>query len=97
MIARDGTKTDLDLSSKIAKGAFNTLGARIEWRGKVAARPDSLIVRVNVARQDGGPDRSLLAVAALSPTPCIIGAVEPGADQNIRAQALADKGGPCLS
>lgn len=91
-----GKPTSLELSSKVAKGAFNTLGNQIEWRGSAGKAPDALILRVKVANGDGTADRSLLAVAKLAPTPCLIGVVEPGAKQNVRARALADAGGTCL-
>lgn len=96
VIAPGGRKTSLDLSSKVANGAFNQLGPRIEWRGPAGDGPDSLIVRIGVARPEGGADRSLLAVARLSPTPCIVAVVKPGATQNADAQAKADTPGACL-
>ena len=91
-----GGKTSLDLSGKVANGAFNMVGPRIEWRGPAEGSPEALIVRVNSARQEGGADRSQLAVARLVPAPCLIGVIGIGPDQNARAAALADQGGACL-
>lgn len=96
VIAPGGGKTSLDLSSKVANGAFNQLGPRIEWRGPTGKAPDALILRIGVARQEGGPDRSLLAVAKLSPKPCLVGIVNPVPGQNADAQAKADAPGACL-
>lgn len=96
VIAPGGQKTSLDISSKAANGAFNQLGPRIEWRGPTGKAPDALIVRVRVARQEGGADRSLLAVAKLSPRPCLVAVVNPAASQNADAQAKADAPGACL-
>lgn len=96
VIAPGGGRTSLDLSSKVANGAFNQLGQRIEWRGPAGQAPDALIVRIGVAQQEGGPDRSLLAVGRLTPKPCLVAVVDPGPRQNAMAQAKADTGGACL-
>ena len=92
LIDEAGRKTDLDLSILVAKGAFNNLaGAPIEWRGPKAKSPDSLIVRMNVDNEEEGrPQASRLAVVRLSPTPCVIGVVEPAPDQNLKAREIAD-------
>ena len=91
VIAPDGRRSELDLSSSVAKGAFNSLGKTAEWRG-AAASPTALIVRLNVARgpEPTRPDISNLVVARLAGPACIIAVVPPGPDQNGRARRIAD-------
>lgn len=90
-LVKGRSRTDVELSSIVAKGAFNRLGPRLEWRGKDAADPDSLMVRVFVANEDPSrPDRSLLAVAKLRPTPCVVAVIAPGPRQNEEARGIAD-------
>jgi len=93
LIAADGRETELRLTELVANGAFNSLGDTIEWRGRGPAKPDRLIVRVNVANHAdaGGPDISKLAVVRLSGTPCVVAIVDPGRGQNQKARALADR------
>ena len=97
VIDAHGGRTDLDLSAIAAKGAFNRLGPRIEWRGGRSTSPDALIVRVFVAdpSRPEAADRSVLAVARLAPKPCLVAIVEPSAPQNGQARAAADTPGPC--
>ena len=92
LIDKGGRKTDLGLSGVVAKGAFNNLmGAPIEWRGPDKTTPDTLIVRMGVDNEEEGrPQISRLAVVRLSPTPCVIGVVEPSSSQNEKARAIAD-------
>lgn len=92
LIAPSGQRTPLELTRRVARGAFNDLGATAEWRGPSAARPDTLIVRMNVAQPEHPPrpDISRLAVIRLTAPPCLIAIVEPGAAQNERARAVAD-------
>jgi len=93
LIAADGRETELRLTELVANGAFNSLGGTIEWRGRVVARPDALIIRVNVANNAdaGGPDISKLAVVRLTGTPCVVAIVAPGPRQNQKARAFADR------
>ena len=91
VIAPDGRRSGLDLSSIVAKGAFNSLGKTAEWRS-AAAEPTTLIVRLNVARgpEPTRPDISNLVVARLAPPVCVVAVVAPAADQNSRARRVAD-------
>jgi hypothetical protein len=94
LIDKAGRKTRLGLSGVVAEGAFNSMnGGKIEWRGGDPARPDALIVRMNVDNPDESPapDISKLAVIRLAPKVCVIGVIGPGADQNERARAKADE------
>lgn len=98
-VLKDGSRTDLQMSAIVAEGAFNRLGPRIEWRGNKGSPPDRLVVRYFVA--DGAapakPDKSLLAVASLEPSPCIIAIVSPGPGQSDEARRIADEPArPCL-
>lgn len=92
LISPGGRKTDLRLSDLVAKGAFNSLGQKIEWRGDDLAAPDAFIVRMNVANgvEPRLPDISRLAVVRLTETPCLVAVVEPGPRQNERAREIAD-------
>ena len=92
LIAPDGRETELRLTELVAQGAFDSLGGTIEWRGHDPAKPDRLIVRVNVANHAdaGGPDISTLAVVRLTGTPCVVAIVAPGPGQNQKARAFAD-------
>jgi len=87
-----GNQTNLRLSELVARGAFNSLGKTIEWRGKFASDPDALVVRMNVAngRNGQGSDVSKLAVVRLTPKPCLIAVIDPAANQNVEARVIAD-------
>ena len=93
LIAPDGRETELRLNELVANGAFDSLGATIEWRGRAATKPDMLIVRTSVANaaSPGGPDISRLAVVRLTGRPCVIAIVDPGPKQNQKARELADR------
>ena len=97
VIAPGGAEHSLNLPGVIGSG-FSTLGPRVEWRGPPAA-PTALIVRYDVAEDPAAPETtvSYLAVARLSPQPCVIGKIAPRPDQNEAARSLADAGGPCLT
>ena len=100
LIAADGRETELRLTELVANGAFNSLGATIEWRGRAATKPDMLIVRTSVANaaSPGGPDISRLAVVRLTGRPCVVAIVGPGPKQNQEARKLADGPMPaCIS
>lgn len=92
ILAPDGSRGDPRLSDVVAKGAFNSLGQTIEWRGPKDANPDALIVRMNVAHgaEPQRPDISNLAVVRLGAPACVIAAAPPGPRQNERARQLAD-------
>jgi hypothetical protein len=92
LIAADGKETELSLSDLVAKGAFNSIGKTIEWRGKSAVVPEAMIVRMSVANgvEPQLPDISRLAVVRLTGTPCLVAVIEPGAGQNERARRIAD-------
>ena len=97
VISPDGGKSDLRLSDLVAKGAFNSLGETIEWRGDSPVEPEALIVRMNVANgvEPQLPDISRLAVVRLTGTPCLVAVIEPGERQNERARQIAD--GPMVN
>lgn len=92
LVAPGGKRTELPISTTVAKGAFNHLGPRLEWRGADPARPETLTMRVMVARnvEPQQADKSLLVVARLQPTPCLVAVVDPGATQSDQARRIAD-------
>ena len=92
VIAPDQRKTELGLSGKVAKGAFNSLGERAEWRGSDGKTPTALIVRMGVAdgTDPNRPDVSNLVVIRLKARPCVIKVAPPGPGQNDRARDAAD-------
>ena len=83
-------RTQLSIPSLVANGAFDSLGAKAEWRGPAGGRPDVLVVRVHVANPEGKSDSGRLAIARLRPKPCLVGIVPPGPGQSDRARAIAD-------
>ena len=91
VIAPGGGRTELQLPSIVAKGAFNSLGKTAEWRGP-EAKPSALIVRLNVARgpEPTRPDISNLVVARLTGRACVVAVVAPARGQNSSAQRIAD-------
>lgn len=92
LISSDGRHADLRLSDLVAKGAFNSLGETIEWRGDDPTKPEALIVRMNVANgvEPQLPDISRLAVVRLTGSPCLVAIVEPATNQNEKARSIAD-------
>ena len=92
LIAPDGRREELRLSDIVAKGAFNSLGPRIEWRGQANGRPDTIVVRMFVANgaDPSKPDRSLLALSRLKSPACVVAIVEPGPRQSEEAHRIAD-------
>ena len=92
LISPGGQQTELRLSDRVAKGAFNSLGTTVEWRGADAAKPEALIVRMNVASgaEPTRPDISRLAVVRLTGTPCLAAVIQPGPGQNEKARGIAD-------
>ena len=92
LISPRGRETELNLSDLVAKGAFNSLGKTMEWRGLDPNRPEALIVRMSVANgvEPRLPDISRLAVVRLTKAPCLVAVIEPGAGQNERAREIAD-------
>lgn len=90
-------RTQLELPSLVANGAFAALGAKAEWRGPRGGRPDVLVVRVHVADANGKNDSGRLALARLGASPCLVAIVPPGPGQSDRARAIADSPLPaCL-
>ncbi|MEP6945759.1 MAG: hypothetical protein ABJA02_07570 [Acidobacteriota bacterium] len=77
---------------------FSTVGEKVEWRTK-AGVPVALIVRFNVAdAEDSTKNTSYLMIAKVSKSSsCVTDVVLPGAKQNEKARALADKASskPC--
>lgn len=101
VLAAGGAEHDLGLTM-LARGAFNSLGETVEWRGDAPAggfAPAALIVRQTVMEDPDPnvPEVSYLVVARLTPRPCVVGRVPPGPEQNQRARALADADRPCAS
>lgn len=95
VVAPDGAKTPLHLWS-LGSGGFSSLGPRAEWRfaDGDGERPTALVVRHNAYEFPETPTRqtSYLIVAKLSAGDvCVIGKIPPGARQNERARALADR------
>jgi hypothetical protein len=92
LIDADGKRSGLRLSELVANGAFNRLGPRIEWRGRNGQNPETLSVRMFVANgaDPDAPDRSMLAIARLRPTPCLVAIVPPGPGQSAEARQIAD-------
>ena len=75
-------------------GGFNALGDTVEWRGTMEGGvfvPRALIVRNNVIRDSGQPEKStgVLEVIDLK-RGCMAGSIEPQAGQNEAARAIAD-------
>ena len=92
LVSASGKEADLELSDRVANGAFNILGPVIEWRGPMGRPADVLIVRMDVT-DNANPDwppKSRLAVARLKPSPCLVAIVDPGPKQNDRARKIAD-------
>jgi hypothetical protein len=92
IITPDGRRSALDLSSLVAKGAFNSLGKTAEWRGGGPRDPRALIVRLNVAADPEGkrPTISNLVVARLDKPSCVVAVIPRGPRQNEKARAVAD-------
>jgi hypothetical protein len=87
-----GKEADLELSDKVANGAFNILGPVIEWRGPKGGPADVLIVRMDVT-DNANPERppkSRLSITRLAPSPCLVAIVDPAPGQNEKARAIAD-------
>ena len=94
-----GRESRLD-TARIGGGGFSSFGETAEWRGPAGPKfaPDALIVRYQVAEQPHpAPDTAYLLAIKLTPEPCIIARIAPGAEQNAQARAAADRGGPCLA
>ena len=91
VVAPGGGKTEIDLSRRVANGAFSALGPAAEWRGADRNAPSALIVRLNVAKPEPNPrDTSNLVVIRLGSPTCITAVVPPGPDQNDIARDAAD-------
>ena len=92
VIAPGGSRSELNLSSVVAKGAFNSLGKVAEWRGRAPGNPRALIVRLSVPGDAavGRHERSDLVVARLATPACVVAVVPRGPGQNEKARAIAD-------
>ena len=92
VIAPDGRRSELNLSSVVARGSFNSLGSVAEWRGPSSGKPRALIVRLSVPADEtvGRSGRSDLVVARLAPPACVVAVVPRGPSQNEKARAIAD-------
>lgn len=96
-VLRGTDRRQLGLPGLIDAG-FGTLGTRAEWRLPAnRTEPLALIVRYAVADLPAEPDQttSFLVVVGLERR-CVVGKVEPGADQNAEARRMADRPGECL-
>ena len=92
LIAPDGRRSDLNLSSLVADGAFNRLGTLAEWRSRPAGQPGALIVRLNVEgdRSSERPKLSNLLVVRLAAPSCVVAVIARGPRQTEKARAVAD-------
>lgn len=92
VISPDGSRTQLRLSSIVARGAFNSLGDTVEWRGRDPADPEAMIVRMDVAHgsEPEKPDISNLVVVRLTGPVCPVAIVPPAPGQNESARTIAD-------
>jgi hypothetical protein len=90
IIINGKARTQLSIPSLVANGAFDSLGAKAEWRGPAGQRPDVLVVRVHVANAEGKSDSGRLAIARLTPRPCLVAIVPPELGQSDRARTIAD-------
>jgi hypothetical protein len=92
VIAPDGRRSELNLSSVVANGAFNSLGSVAEWRGLTPGKPRALIVRLRVPGDAavGRSGRSDLVIARLAAPACVVALVPRGPGQNEKARAIAD-------
>lgn len=87
-----GKPHDLDFANSVTE-AFNTLGAKLEWRyerGPHGMSPYALIVRVNIMGDDDRPLSFLAVIRVGGEQTCVIERIEPQAEQNIKARAVAD-------
>jgi hypothetical protein len=89
-VIRGGQRTQLGIPSIVAKGAFDSIGQTLEWRGPAAGPPDVLVARVSVARPDGTSDSGRLTIIWLGEKPCIVAVIPPQAGQSDKARAIAD-------
>lgn len=98
LIGSDRKATELNLSALVAKGAFNSFGRTIEWRGPAGGKPDVLIARMNVAAgtETARPDISRLVVIRLEPSPCLVAVVEPSGSQSSKARIADGKMPACI-
>ena len=86
-----GHETRLD-TARIGGGGFSSFGKTAEWRGPAGPQfaPDALIVRYQVAEQPHpAPETAYLLAVKLTPEPCIVAHIAPGAEQNAQARAAA--------
>ena len=93
IIHPNGRRDEIGMSGAAGEGGFNILGPTFEWRGPAGMPPQTMTVRFNVQEdpEPNKPDRSYLVVIRLTPPSCIVAAVPPGAGQNEKARAIADR------
>lgn len=95
---RDSTRGQRLLLPQII-GPIDSLGSLVEWRLNQNI-PVALIVRY-IKKDQIHPLRTLqpLAVAKLTPTPCLVGIVKAGPRQNALARVVADRASrlPCMT
>ena len=90
-VIKDGKSTDLGIPTKVAGGAFDSLGKTVEWRGPAGGEPDVLVARVHVVvNVEGKSDSGRLTLVRLGSAPCVVAVVPPGPGQSDRARAIAD-------
>ncbi|MEP6902335.1 MAG: hypothetical protein ABJA66_11330 [Actinomycetota bacterium] len=102
IIAPNKKNYKLDLWTIVA-GGFSAFGEKAEWRVTRSGQtitPIALIMRFNVSEnpEDSSKTTSYLVVAKITKTSaCVTDVVKPMANQNIKAQQLADVAGnkPC--
>ena len=101
IIAPDGTRDNLALSSVAGGGGFSVLGTTYDWRGPTGAPPHSLTVRFNVNENPDPavPPRPYLIVIRLAAPSCVVGVIPSGSGQNDSARAIADRAPlpPCVA
>jgi hypothetical protein len=96
-LTRRGVTTSLHFE-QFASG-FSSLGPTIEYRVK-NSQPISVVVRHkhSINSEDASITESLLMVAKLNPSPCVVAVVRPSSQQSAIARRTADKAPqlPCL-
>jgi hypothetical protein len=96
-LARNATTISLHFEQ--FNSGFSSVGPTIEYRvqNKTAV---AVVVRHNhsIDPEDASITESVLMIAKLSPSPCVIAAIKPGPQQSATARRNADKASqlPCL-
>lgn len=103
IVAPNRREYELNLWYVVSSG-FSSVGQRAEWRMKRAngrPTPIALIVRFTASEDpdDSSKTTSYLTVSKITAnSACVVAKVPPGANQNVRAQQIADRSAtmPCL-